>query len=75
MGVFVAVMWAGAIGTGCLYWFKYSTTADNYILRRYKTGFAMVFWPVFLAYVFLARDSRKATQASAEDAKRRILGD
>lgn len=75
MSFFIVVWWAGMIGCGCLYWFKYSTTADNYVLRRYKTAFAIFLWPIFLAYVLLTQRSRQATHVSADDAKKRILGD
>lgn len=63
------------LGCGFLYWFKYSTTKDTYLLRRIKTGFAMFFWPIFLVRVILASQSQQTRQAEAEDAKRRILGD
>lgn len=73
-GFILAVGWAGAIACGCLYWFKYSTTADNYVLRRYKTGFAMFLWPLFLVYLYLTRNSRRDAAANADAAKERILG-
>lgn len=67
--------WVGIIGVGCLYWFKYSTTSDPYLMRRYKTGFAALFWPVFLGWLYFSQRSRRLNQTSAAEAKRRILGD
>jgi hypothetical protein len=75
MDAFVAIYWIGAISCGFLYWFKYSTTHDTYILRRYKTGFAMFFWPIFLLRVIMASQAQNNRQAETDDVKKRILGE
>jgi hypothetical protein len=77
MNAFLAIFWIGAITCGFVYWFKYSTTNDNYILRRYKTAFAMFFWPIFVLRLVLANQSQQTQhrQTETEDARRRILGD
>jgi hypothetical protein len=75
MTAFLVIWWIGMIGCGCLYWFKYSTTNDNYVMRRYKTWFAALFWPIFLLRLFLSGQNAEARQGETEDAKRRILGD
>jgi hypothetical protein len=75
VGAFLAIWWIGMIGCGFLYWFKYSTTNDTYLLRRYKTAFAMFFWPIFLLRLILSSQNQQTQQTETEDAKRRILGD
>lgn len=67
--------WVGIIVVGCLYWFKYSTTSDTYFMRRLKTAYAAFFWPIFVIRLFLAQRNRQLSQASADEAKKRILGD
>lgn len=71
---FLIVWWGGMISVGCLYWFKHSSPNDSFVIRRYKTTFATVGWPIYLIRMYLAKQGRQADQAEAEAVKKRILG-
>jgi hypothetical protein len=61
------------IGTGCYYWFTQGRT-EEFLVGRIKTTLAVLLWPIFLIYLYLARQQKAARHVSTDEAKKRILG-